>query len=174
MPRVEHAQLVHPDDVGRFAALGIAASMQPVHLRSDVVQARDFWGERAETGAFPIAALAASGAVIAFGTDAPVEPFNPWPGIACAVTRAAPSWPAGTAPLGAASAIPLWRAIRAACLDPAITAGEADRGRLAPGHRADLVVVPAAALAEPVDVGGALWNARPRLVLVDGEVAAGG
>ncbi len=148
--------------------------MQPVHLRSDVVQARAFWGERAETGAFPIAALVASGAVVAFGTDAPVEPFDPWPGIACAVTRAAPSWPPGTMPLGAASAIPLWRAIRAACVDPAITAGEADRGRLAPGHRADLVVLPAAAVTEPVEVGGALWHARPRLVLVDGEVAAGG
>ncbi len=59
-------------------------------------------------------------------------------------------------------------------MDPAITAGEADRGRLAPGHRADLVVLPAAAVAEPVEVGGALWHARPRLVLVDGEVAAGG
>lgn len=174
MPRVEHAQLVHPDDLGRFAALGIAASMQPVHLRSDVIQARAFWGERAETGAYPIAALVASGAVVAFGTDAPVEPFDPWPGIACAVTRAAPSWPPGTMPLGAASAIPLWRAIRAACVDSAITAGEADRGRLAPGHRADLVVLPAAAVTEPVEVGGALWHARPRLVLVDGEVAAGG
>jgi predicted amidohydrolase YtcJ len=174
MPRVEHAQLIHPDDVGRFARLGIAASMQPVHLRSDAAQARRFWGERAETRAFPIGALAASGAVIAFGTDAPVEPFDPWPGIACAVTRAAPSWPPGTPALGPAAAIPLWRAIRAACLDPAITAGEADRGRLTTGHRADVVVLPAAAVAEPVEVGGALWNARPRLVLVDGEVAAGG
>jgi predicted amidohydrolase YtcJ len=174
MPRVEHAQLIHPDDVGRFARLGIAASMQPVHLRSDVAQARRVWGARAETRAFPIAALAASGAVIAFGTDAPVEPFDPWPGIACAVTRAAPSWPTGTPALGPAAAIPLWRAIRAACLDSAITAGEADRGRLAPGHRADVVVLPAAAMNEPVEIGGALWNARPRLVLVDGEVAAGG
>ena len=68
----------------------------------------------------------------------------------------------------------LWRAIRSACVDPAITAGEADRGRLLPGHRADVVVLPAAAVDEPVEVGGALWHARPRLVLMDGAVVAGG
>ena len=113
-----------------------------------------------------------SGAVVPFGTDAPVEPPDPWPGIACAVTRAAPSWRAGTPPLGPRHAVSLWRAIRAACVDPAISAGEADRGRLAPGCRADVVVLPAAVVREPVEVGGALWHARPRLVLVDGEVVA--
>ena len=89
----------------------------------------------------------------------------------CAVTRSAPTWPAGTPPLGPAQALPLWRAIRAACVDPAITAGEADRGRLVAGQRADLVVLPGAAVDEPVEAGGALWHARPRLVLIDGEVA---
>jgi predicted amidohydrolase YtcJ len=58
-------------------------------------------------------------------------------------------------------------------VDPALSAGERDRGRLVPGHRADVVVLPAAALEEPVETGGALWHARPRLVLVDGEVVAG-
>jgi predicted amidohydrolase YtcJ len=103
-----------------------------------------------------------------------VEPVDPWPGLACAVTRAAPSWPAGMAPLGYRHAVDVWRALRSACLDPAVSAGEHDRGRLLAGHRADVVVLPAAALAEPVEVGGALWHARPRLVLLDGEPAAGG
>jgi predicted amidohydrolase YtcJ len=174
MPRVEHAQLVTADDVPRFAALGVAASVQPVHLRTDADTERRLWGERADARSFPLAALTAAGAVVAFGTDAPVEPVDPWPGLACAVTRAAPSWPAGTPPLGPANALPLWRAVRAACVDPAITAREADRGRLVAGQRADLVVLPAAAVAEPVEVGGALWYARPRLVLVDGAVVAGG
>ena len=175
MPRVEHAQLVDADDVPRFAALGIAASVQPVHVRSDAAKARRLWGDRARRrGPTRSAALAATGAVVAFGTDAPVEPIDPWPGIACAVTRAAPSWPAGTAAAGPAQALSLWRAIRAACVDPALSAGEADRGRLLPGHRADVVVLPAAAVDEPVEVGGALWHARPRLVLMDGEVVAGG
>jgi hypothetical protein len=58
-------------------------------------------------------------------------------------------------------------------VDPARSAGERDRGRLVPGHRADAVVLPAAALDEPVEAGGALWHARPRLVLLDGEIVAG-
>jgi hypothetical protein len=173
MPRVEHAQLVAGEDIRRFAALGIAASMQPIHVRSDAAKARLLWGARAESNGYALAAVAATGAVIPFGTDAPVEPVDPWPGLACAVTRSAPSWPAGTSPFGPANALDLWRAIRAACVDSAISAGETDRGRLVPGHRADLVVVAAAALDEPVEVGGALWHARPRLVLLDGEVAAG-
>lgn len=174
MPRIEHTQLVHPDDVARFAALGIAASFQPVHVRSDEEKARRMWGARAEEGAYALGAIARTGAVIPTGTDAPVEPVDPWPGLACAVTRAAPSWPPGTPPLGPSNALDLWRAVRAACVDAAVSAGERDRGRLVPGQRADLVVLPAAALDEPVEVGGALWHARPRLVLVDGEVVTGG
>lgn len=172
VPRVEHAQLVAAADIPRFAALGIAASVQPVHLRSDAAKARRLWGPRAEDRAYAFARLDATGALIAFGTDAPVEPVDPWKGIACAVTRASPEWPVGMPPFGPANALPLWRALRAACVDPALTAAETDRGRLVPGHRADVVVLPAAAVAEPVETGGALWNARPRLVLLDGEVAA--
>ena len=172
MPRVEHAQLVAEADIPRFARLGVAASVQPIHVRSDAEKARRLWGARADALAYAFGPLDRAGAVIAFGTDAPVEPVDPWPGLACAVTRSAPGWPSGMEPLGPRNALPLWRAIRAACIGPAITAGEADRGRLVPGHRADLVVIPAAAVAEPVEAGGALWNARPRLVLIDGEVAA--
>ena len=173
MPRVEHVQLVADADVPRFAALGIAASMQPIHVRSDAAKARHLWGPRGEARGYALGALAASGAVLAAGTDAPVEPVDPWPGIACAVTRAAPDWQPGTAPFGTANALSLWQAVRASCVGPAISAGETDRGRLVAGHRADLVVLPASALGEPVEVGGALWHARPRLVLMDGEVVAG-
>jgi predicted amidohydrolase YtcJ len=174
VPRIEHTQLVHPDDVPRFAALGIAASFQPVHVRSDAEKARRLWGDRADTWAYALGAIATTGALIPTGTDAPVEPIDPWPGVACAVTRAAPSWPAGMPPLGPANALSLWRSLRAACVDPALSAGEGDRGRLVPGHRADVVVLPTAALEEPVEAGGALWHARPRLVLMDGDVVAGG
>jgi predicted amidohydrolase YtcJ len=172
VPRVEHAQLVASADIPRFGATGIAASMQPIHVRSDAVKARRLWGDRADAYAYAFAALDRAGALIVFGTDAPVEPVDPWPGLACAVTRASPEWPAGTAPFGPQNALDLWQAIRAACLNPALSAAERDRGRLLPGHRADLVVIPAAAVSDPVETGGALWNARPRLVLLDGEVAA--
>ncbi len=173
MPRVEHAQLVAARDIPRFAALGVAASMQPVHVRSDAAKARRLWGARAEARGYALAAIARSGAVLAAGTDAPVEPVDPWPGVVCAVTRSAPDWAPGTPAFGPQNALDLWASLRAWCVGPAVTAGERDRGRLAPGQRADVVVLPAAALAEPVEAGGALWHARPRLVLMDGLVVAG-
>ncbi len=169
-PRVEHAQLVDPADLPRFARHGIVASIQPVHIRSDMPQARAGWGNRADTTAYPFAALRDAGAVLAAGTDAPVEPIDPWPGIAIAVTRAAPEWGADAPPLGGGQALTLAEAVRAACLGPAASAGETDRGRLTPGHRADVVVLPAAALDEPVGPGGPLSTARPTRVLMDGLV----
>ena len=72
------AQLVDPRDVARFGAMGVAASVQPVHLRSDAAPQRVAWGERTHNS-FPLAGLIAGGALIPFGTDAPVEPVDPWP-----------------------------------------------------------------------------------------------
>ena len=171
MPRVEHVQLLDPADRGRFAAAGIAASVQPVHLGTDAAQARALWGERAESNGYPLASIAATGAVLAFGTDAPVEPLDPWPGLALAVSREDPRWPAGTAPFGSQEALTLDRALRAACVDPALAAREPDRGRLTAGQRADVVILGASALDEPVTPGGPLGTARPTIVLIDGEVA---
>jgi hypothetical protein len=171
MPRVEHVQLLDPADRERFARGGIAASVQPIHLRADAAAARRLWGARAEANGYTWRTIADTGAVLAFGTDAPVEPIDPWPGLAMAVTRSDPSWPAGTPPFGPGEALTLARALRAACIGPAESAREADRGRLVPGQRADLVVLPIEALLEPVEPGGALATARPRLVLVDGAVA---
>jgi predicted amidohydrolase YtcJ len=170
MRRIEHAQMIAPDDVHRFASAGIAASVQPVHLRTDAPGARRAWGERAEREAFAWTAIADDGGVLAFGTDAPVEPYDPWPGIAISVARADASWGRDAAPFGPHEALPLSRALRAACVDPAISAGEMDRGRLTVGQRADVVVLPAAVVDEAVEPGGPLATARPELVLVDGEV----
>jgi predicted amidohydrolase YtcJ len=170
-PRIEHVQLVHADDRPRFGAARIGASMQPIHVRSDAAIARELWGDRAETRGYPMRSLLEAGAVIAFGTDAPVEPIDPWPGLSIAVTRVDASWPPRSEAFGADERVTLEQAVRAACLGPATLAAEPDRGRLTPGQRADLVVLPAEALSHPVEPGGALSTARPRLVLVDGEVA---
>ncbi|HEX7949436.1 MAG TPA: amidohydrolase [Candidatus Limnocylindrales bacterium] len=170
MPRIEHVQLLDPADRSIFAAAGIAASVQPVHLGTDAAQARMLWGARAERSGYSWRSIARTGAVLAFGTDAPVESFDPWPGIALAVRREDPRWPAGTPALAPDEALSLDRALRAACLGPAISAHEADRGRLTVGQRADLVVIPAVALREPVEPGGALASARPSLVMLDGQV----
>jgi hypothetical protein len=170
MPRLEHIQLLHPDDRARFKKAGIAASVQPIHLRADAAAARRLWGRRAEANGYTWRSIADTGAVLAFGTDAPVEPIDPWPGLAMAVTRRDSSWGDGAAPFGPHEALTLERSLRAACVGPPVTAGERDRGRLVPGQRADLVVVPIDALTEPVVPGGALATARPRLVLIDGAV----
>ena len=91
------------------------------------------------------------------------------------MTREAPSWPPGTPPFGPASALSLGRALRAACVDPALSAGERDRGRLVPGSARTSSCIPAAALREPVETGGRpVARAARRLVLVDGEAGPTG
>lgn len=168
-PRVEHVQLALPDDVVRFGRLGIVASIQPAHLRSDAEPALVAWGERARRGGYPWRSLAAGGALLAFGSDAPVEAVDPWPGIEVAVTRRDPARP-GVDLLDPAEALTLEAAIRAATVGGPRSGGAADLGHLGPGARADAIVVPAAAIAEPVEPGGSLGRVRPRLVLLDGRV----
>jgi hypothetical protein len=170
MPRLEHVQLATPEDRLRFGTLGIAASVQPVHLRSDVGAARKTWGARVETNGYPLRSLLDTGAVLAFGTDAPVEPIDPWPGIAMAILRHDPSWPEGTERLGPQEALTLSEALRAAILGPATSTHATDRGRLLPGHLADLTVLPAAP-ADAIDAAGdGLIAVKPRLTMLDGEV----
>jgi len=167
--RVEHAQLVDPADVPRFAALGVAASVQPCHLCTDEPAMRAAWGDR--TGnAFPLASLDASGALIPFGTDAPVESPDPWRGLAAAVSRSDPGWPAVTGPFHSEQALPVDRALRAASLDPAIIAGRHDLGHLSGGAAADMLVVPAEGIHDPGRRGARLAATRPLATLIDGEV----
>ncbi|MEO6349935.1 MAG: amidohydrolase [Candidatus Limnocylindrales bacterium] len=167
MRRVEHAQLVDPADVPRFASLGVAASVQPVHLRSDARAARVAWGDRSHN-TFPLGELDRTGALIPIGTDAPIEPVDPWPGIAVAVARRDP-FDSGERQTGASHAIDLVRAIRAACLDPQIVAGETDLGRLTAGSRADLIVVPASGFVGALDPAD-LASKRPLATLMDGQL----
>ncbi len=168
--RVEHAQVVDPADVPRFAELGVAASVQPCHLCSDASIARLAWGERS-ANAFPLRDLDAAGALIPFGTDAPVETPDPWRGLGAAVSRSDPHWRLGEAPLNADQALPVWRALRAACLDPAQSLGVSDEGHLTPGARADLLVLPAAGLLAPGTSAADLAAIRPLATLIDGDVA---
>jgi predicted amidohydrolase YtcJ len=170
MPRIEHVQMLHRDDRPRFVAAGIAASVQPVHLGSDAIQAWKLWGDRAEAEGYTWKAIADTGAVMAFGTDAPVESYDPWPGLALAVRREDMRWPSGTPAFAPEQALTLERALRAQCIDAAVSARELDRGRLTVGQRADVVVIPAASLDEPVTPGGQLSTTRPDMVLMDGKV----
>ncbi|MEU6701128.1 amidohydrolase family protein [Pseudonocardia sp. NPDC046786] len=86
--RIEHAQLLTDDDVPRFAALGLVASVQPEHALDDRDVADRLWAGR--TGrAFAFASLHRAGARLALGSDAPVAPLDPWVALAAAVHRSA-------------------------------------------------------------------------------------
>ena len=171
MPRLEHIQLCHPDDRPRFAALGVGASVQPVHLRDDAATARRDWGDRAESAGYTWRSLLDAGAVLGFGTDAPVEPIDPWPGVAMAVLRRDPSWGPDAMPFGPDEALSLEQTLRASTVGPATFARDPLGGRLVPGSRADLIVLPAAPREDTEERAAAFAKVRPRLVIVDGEIA---
>ncbi len=84
--RLEHVQVIHPDDLPRLAELDVIASVQPIHATQDMNNVDAFWGQRGEL-AYAFRKLLDSGARMAFGSDAPVETPNPFVGIHAAVTR---------------------------------------------------------------------------------------
>ena len=88
--RLEHVQLVRDEDLGRFGALGVIASMQPIHCTSDRDLADRYWGPTRTPRAYPWRTLIERGAMLAFGSDAPVEPIDPLLGIHAAVARRRP------------------------------------------------------------------------------------
>jgi predicted amidohydrolase YtcJ len=90
MVRIEHAQLVHPDDVPRFKQLGVIASMQPIHAIADWRAADVHWGSRARHG-YAWRSLLDAGALLAFGTDAPVEKLEPLASLDAATSRLDPN-----------------------------------------------------------------------------------
>ncbi len=84
--RIEHAQLLTAEDIGRFAALGVTASMQPIHATQDMAKVDRAWGARGKH-AYAFASLLATGANVAFGSDTPVETMDPMAGVHAALTR---------------------------------------------------------------------------------------
>jgi predicted amidohydrolase YtcJ len=84
--RAEHLQILHPSDIARVGKLNIVGSMQPIHATSDMNMVDKYWGKR---GVYSYAwrDQLNNGAVLAFGSDSPVEPINPLWGIQAAVTR---------------------------------------------------------------------------------------
>jgi predicted amidohydrolase YtcJ len=138
--RIEHLQLCPPEWWDRAAAAGIVASMQPVHVRSDVHAAERHWGHARCRGAYAFAPLWEAGTVLAFGSDAPVETPDPRQGLYAAVARTA--WDDGPADgWFPEHRLTAEQALRAYTEGPAWAAGESNRrGRLLPGYDADLAV----------------------------------
>jgi len=94
--RIEHAQILDPQDIPRFAELGVIAAMQPTHATSDMYWADERLGADRLAGAYAWKSLLDSGALLAFGSDFPVEEVNPMQGIHAAVTRRdQQGWPEG-------------------------------------------------------------------------------
>lgn len=173
--RIEHAQIVDPKDIARFAASGAIASMQPTHQTSDRVMAQVRLGPDRLAGAYPWKSLKAAGVRLAFGSDAPVELADPWAGLAAAVSRQGvdDQPPGGWQPQERVTPA---EALAAYTADAAY-AGFAERkfGRLAPGLRADFVLVDTDPLtANPAQLratkvmetwigGGMVWSAEKGL-----------
>ena len=139
--RIEHAQIVDPVDLPKFAQAGIIASMQPVHQTSDMFMAEARMGPDRLGGAYAWNTIVELGGKLAFGSDAPVESANPFAGLAVAITRQnADGEPEGG-----------WRAAERVTREQALAGFTSDAayagfaegrfGRLLPGERADFIMV---------------------------------
>jgi predicted amidohydrolase YtcJ len=156
--RIEHAQLIQPDDLSRFRPLGAIASMQPSHAVADRHTADRHWGARAEHG-YAWRAVLDAGATLAFGTDAPVESIEPLFSLHAATTRG--GW-------YAEQALTLEEAVRAYTLGSAMAERASQRrGRLTRGMDADLVVLSCDPFVEEAD---ALLETRVDLTVVSGRI----
>jgi hypothetical protein len=149
--RIEHAQIVAPDDLARFARLGVIPSMQASHQTSDMYWAEQRLGPERITGAYAWRSLLRTGVIIPNGSDFPVELVNPLISFHASVTRQdAKDWPAGgwypaermtrREALLSMTAWPAWAAFQ-----------EAELGTLAVGKRADFVVLDQDILEVPAE-----------------------
>ena len=139
--RIEHVQVLHPDDVHRLAELGVIASMQPIHATSDMLMADQYWGKRTAY-AYALKSQLDMGAHVAFGSDAPVESPNPFWGIHAAVTRRRADGLPGPAGWHPEQRLSMQQAIEGFTTGAAYAANaEKRQGRLRPGSLADLIVL---------------------------------
>jgi predicted amidohydrolase YtcJ len=164
--RIEHLQLVRKEDRQRLARLGVVASIQPIHAAADRDLVEACWDGR-QDDAYAWRSMAQAGALLAAGSDAPVESMNPWLGLFAAVHRRLPSddradWRPG-------EALTPIEALAAYTVGPARAIGAGDEGHLRIGARADLAV-----LDRSVDAilaaDEATAQARSVLTIVDGRV----
>ncbi|MBA3716626.1 MAG: amidohydrolase [Actinobacteria bacterium] len=135
--RIEHAQLLAWEDVPRFSAVGVAASVQFSHGPSDRDLADRIWAGMAERS-YAYRSLWDAGTLVANGSDAPVEELDPLAGICAGVLRTLDDRPAWHRE----QALTVEQALQATTVNPAwLTGDERRRGKLLPGYLADLVVL---------------------------------
>ncbi len=164
--RIEHVQHILPEDQPRLGRAGIVASMQPIHEPHDMETVERYLGER---GAYTYLwrSLAEGGAVLAFGSDAPIEVFDPFLALYAAVTRRREDGAPGPEGWYPEQRLTLAEAVRAYTWGAAYAAGlESRLGLLTPGYHADLLVLDRDIFAEPPE---ALLATCVRRVMVGGE-----
>lgn len=155
--RIEHAQVVSLDDIGRFKTLDILPSMQPTHATSDMHMAEHRVGENRLRGAYAWQRFLAQGSPLVFGSDFPVELANPFYGLHAAVTRQDRNNQPRTG-WRAEEALNIEQAFRAFTLNAAYAAGqEHEIGTLLPGHWADFIVLDRNIFTLPADQ---LWQTQ--------------
>jgi predicted amidohydrolase YtcJ len=168
--RIEHAQLLHEEDIPRFAKMGVIPSMQPTHCTSDMRWVEDRVGPQRARGAYAWAGLLRSGARIAAGSDFPVESHNPFLGLYAAITRQNEK---GEPPAGWRSEQRMTReeALRAFTLDAARAAFEEElKGSLTAGKLADFVVIDRDVMTcEPREI----LQTRVLMTVIGGEAVYG-
>ncbi len=167
--RIEHAQVIAPRDLGRFAELGVIASMQPTHQTSDRLMAIARLGHSRLAGAYAWRSLLRSGAHLALGSDFPVEPEEPLYGLHAAVTGRDR---AGEPPSGwrMEEVLTLPEAIRGFTLDAAYAAhAEELTGSLEPGKQADFIVLEGDLFALAGRAPQDLWRVRVLQTWIAGE-----
>ncbi len=164
--RIEHVQVIHPDDLPRLADLDVIASMQPIHATSDYLAAEKYWGDRSRY-AYAWQSLLEAGTHLAFGSDAPVESPNPFWGLHAAITRKRADGSPGSQGWYPEQRISLTAALRGFTTGAAYAAGMENRlGQLAPGYLADLLVLNQDIfLADPDEI----HEMRPLGTMISGE-----
>ena len=167
--RVEHAQILDPADIPRFARLGVVPSMQPTHCTSDMRWAGERLGPERLQGAYAWRSVLDAGAYIAGGSDFPVEDANPFHGLHAALTRRPrdgedPHWQPG-------QRMTRDEAMRSFTTWNARSVGlEADQGSLEVGRRADLIALD----LDPFTCEEtAIARLTPSLTMVGGEIVSG-
>ena len=139
--RIEHVQVLHPDDAPRFAQLNVIASMQPIHAPSDMLTADRLWGDRSAL-AYAWRTQLNYGAHLAFGSDAPVESPNPFLGLHAAVTRRRADGTPSAEGWYPEQKLTLAEALSAYTVGAAYAANAEHRlGKLSEGYLADLIVL---------------------------------
>jgi predicted amidohydrolase YtcJ len=139
--RLEHVQIIHPDDAPRLAKLNVIASMQPIHATSDMFAADKLWGQRAKFS-YGWRTQLNHGALLAFGSDAPVESPNPFLGLHAAITRQRADGSPSADGWYSQEKLSLSEALSAYTYGAAYTANAENRlGKLAENYLADLMVL---------------------------------